>query len=245
MHEIFFELFESLPRQGPGDLASTRRALAACAELPAEPRILDLGCGSGAQTLHLARLTRGTLLAIDRHPAHIARLRAAAREQGLGDRVEARVADLNTLDLEPGRFDLVWSEGALYNLGLARALPLCAELLRPGGYLAFTDAVWRTSDPPAAVRALFADYPTMGSASDVHALLARGPWTVQDEFDLPDEAWWTDFYDPMERRIAELRVRHAGDPAAQAVLDELAAEPQLHREHGRHYAYRFFVARRG
>lgn len=245
MNPVFYELFEALPRQGPGDLASLRRALAACVDLPPAPRIVDLGCGSGTQSLQLARLTGGSVLAIDRHPPHIARLRAEARAQGLEARVEARVADLTALDLEPGRFDLVWSEGALYNLGLARALPLCAALLRPGGYLAFTDAVWRTSDPPTVVRAAFADYPTMGSASDVRALLERGPWTVLDEFDLPDEAWWTEFYTPMERRIEALRVRHAGDAEALAALDELAAEPRMHREHSQHYAYRFFVARRG
>ena len=47
--QIFFEVFEPLPRQGPGNLASAERALALCADLPASPRVLDLGCGSGAQ----------------------------------------------------------------------------------------------------------------------------------------------------------------------------------------------------
>ena len=43
--QIFFEVFEPLPRQGPGNLACTELALAPCAELPASPRVLDLGCG--------------------------------------------------------------------------------------------------------------------------------------------------------------------------------------------------------
>ena len=46
-----FEVFEALPRQGPGDRACAERALALCDELPATPRILDLGCGVGAQTM--------------------------------------------------------------------------------------------------------------------------------------------------------------------------------------------------
>ena len=54
--EIFFELFEGLPRQGPGNRASAERALGLCRGLPPAPAVLDLGCGVGGQTLHLAEL---------------------------------------------------------------------------------------------------------------------------------------------------------------------------------------------
>lgn len=244
LERLFFELFEPLPRQGPGNLACARRALAACDGLPPHPKILDLGCGAGGQTLQLAQLSAGTILAVDRHPPLIARLVEAVRERSLTDRIVARVADMEALDLEPGSFDLVWSEGALYNLGLERALPLCADLLPSGGYLAFTDAIWRTERAPARVREAFADYPTMGTIADILALLERGPWTVLDHFVLPDEAWWDDFYGPMERRIEALRVQYADDLDALAVLDDLAKEPPMHREYGHTYGYGFFVARR-
>lgn len=244
MERLFFELFEPLPRQGPGSAACTRRAFDLCAGLPDAPRILDLGCGSGAQTVDLARRSGGTVLAIDSHAPLVERARARAQEAGLSDRVEVRVADMTDLGLPPHGFDLVWSEGALYNLGLRVALPLCAEQLRPGGYLAFTDAVWRTDDPPADVRAAFAaEYDTMGHAHDVLRLLEALGWTVVDHFDLPDAAWWDDFYTPMEARIAELRTMHVNDPEALATLDALAKEPQMHRESARHYGYTFFIAR--
>ena len=243
--EIFFEVFEQLPRQGPGSLACTGRALALCRDLPASPRVLDLGCGAGAQTLHLASLTHGSILAIDRHPPHIERLRDEIEREDLTERVEARVGDMLALDLPPGSFDLIWSEGALYNLGLETALPVCAGLLRPGGYLAFTDAVWRTTDPPLDVREAFADYPTMRRVEDVCSLLERSGWSLVGHFDLPDEAWWDEFYGPMERRIDVLRARYADDPVALAALDDVAAEPQMHRRSGHHYGYTFFIGRLG
>ncbi|MBW1879535.1 MAG: hypothetical protein JRJ84_14325 [Deltaproteobacteria bacterium] len=84
----------------------------------------------------------------------------------------------------------------------------------------------------------------MGTSADVLSLLEQGPWSVVDHFELPDEAWWDDFYGPMERRIDALRGRYTGDPEALAALDEVAKEPQMYREHGHHYAYSFFVARR-
>ncbi len=242
--EVFFEVFEPLPRQGPGSLACTERALALCKDLPAEPRILDLGCGSGAQTLHLAALTRGSIVAVDNHPPFVERLRARL-DDGLAARVDARVADMTALDLEPESFDLVWSEGALYNLGLERALPLCAGLLKPGGHLAFTDAVWRTDHAPADVRAAFSpEYPSMGTAQDVLSLLQRDGWATEGHFNLPDATWWDEFYTPMEQRFEVLRSKYAQDAEALAVLSELAAEPQMHRDSAEHYGYDFFVARR-
>jgi SAM-dependent methyltransferase len=216
-----------------------------CRDLPASPRVLDLGCGAGAQTLHLASLIHGPILAIDRHPPLIDRLREQLEWLGLAGRVEARVGDMLDLGLPPASFDLVWSEGALYNLGLEIALPICADLLRPGGHLAFTDAVWRTDDPPIDVREAFADYPTMRRVEDVCLLLERTGWSLLGHFDLPDEAWWDEFYGPMERRIDALRVRHANDPEGLAALDVLAAEPQMHRRSGRHYGYTFFISRLG
>lgn len=45
--EIFLELYESLPRKGPGNRAA--RALRLCVGLPRIPVIVDLGCGVGAK----------------------------------------------------------------------------------------------------------------------------------------------------------------------------------------------------
>lgn len=166
-------------------------------------------------------------------------------ERGLTGRVRAIVADMAHPGLAAESFDLAWSEGALYSIGLPRALDVCRELLRPGGYLAFTDAVWRKADPPGAVKAGFdLDYPTMGSLEDDLAAIRAAGFDLVGRFTLPDDAWWNDFYTPMETRIAELRLTYARDAEALAILDRLAAEPELHRRYAGWYAYEFFVARR-
>ena len=243
--QIFLELFEGLPRQGPGDRSSAARALALCAELPAEPTVVDLGCGVGAQTLHLAEMTAGVITAVDNHAPFTERLARTLAEHGLSQRVHPLVADMADLELPPGSADLVWSEGALYQIGLDRALRVCHGLLRPGGYLAFTDAVWRKDNPPPDVKAAFqAGYPTMGRVADVLRTIGRAGFSLVGHFPLPDQAWWDDFYTPMKRRIALLRARYAADAEALAVLAELAQEPEMHRRHSDCYAYEFFVARR-
>jgi SAM-dependent methyltransferase len=243
--EIFFEVYEHLPRQGPGNRASAARALDLCGKLPESPMILDLGCGVGGQTFQLAELTTGSIVAMDSHAPSIAQLKAAAAARGLASRVSAIVGDMAHPGLMPGSFDLIWSEGALYSIGLRNALAVCHGLLRPGGLLAFTDAVWRKENPPAEVKEGFElDYPTMGWLADDVAAIRDCGLELVGHFTLPDEAWWDDFYTPMEERISALRRTMAGDVEALLVLDQLAQEPDLHRRCAEFYAYEFFVARR-
>ncbi len=243
--EIFFEVFEALPRQGPGNRASAERALRLCKRLPQLPDVLDLGCGVGAQTLHLAEITSGSILAVDSHAPSIERLNSTLAVLGLSQRVRATVGDMACLEQPPASCDLIWSEGGLYNIGIERALQICYGLLRPGGYLVFTDAIWRKEDPPTEVKANFdMDYPSMGWLNDVLAAIQDCGFQLDGHFTLPDEAWWTDFYTPMEMRIAELRGKYTDDVEALAILNQLAEEPQMHRRYSDFYAYEFFVVSR-
>jgi ubiquinone/menaquinone biosynthesis C-methylase UbiE len=243
--ELFFEVYTALPRQGPGNCACASRALDLCQGLPPSPAILDLGCGIGAQTLHLAELTSGSIVALDHHPAWITKLKRRATERGLCDRIDARVGDMTQLVFEPESFDLIWSEGALYNIGIENALQLCRPLLRRGGHLAFSDAVWKGADPPAEVRASFDfDYPSMGWAADILEIIVRCGYELRGHFTLPDEAWWDDFYTPMTIRVTQLLEKYQDDPEALEVLEQLAQEPELHRTYAGYYGYEFFVARR-
>lgn len=244
--QVFLEVYEALPRQGPGSRACAERALALCSDLPPSPAVLDLGCGVGGQTFHLAEILSGSIVAIDSHVPSIELLKAELTRRGLSHRVRALVADMAQLALTPASFDLIWSEGALYNIGIENALQICHPLLRDGGYIAFTDAIWRKDNPPTEVKTSFdLDYPAMGYIGELLTTIENCGFDVQGHFTLPDEAWWEDFYAPMEHRIEALRRdRHSDDAEALAVLDQLAQEPELHRRNSEYYAYEFFVARR-
>ncbi len=243
--EVFFQVYESLPRQGPGDLDSAKRALALCRHLPRSPMILDMGCGVGGQTLHLADLTPGTIFALDNHAPSVRRLARSVTARGLGHIVRPVVGDMADPPFPPASFDLIWSEGALYQIGMERALGVCHGLLGPGGHMAFTDAVWRKADPPAEIRESFdLDYPAMATAPAIVSLLGHCGFELLGRFTLPDQAWWQDFYYPMEERIRQLRPRYLQDAQALAAFDLMAREPELHRRYSDYYAYEFFVAKK-
>ncbi len=48
---------------------------------------------------------------------------------------------------------------------------------------------------------------------------ASGWHMVLGHFALPDEAWWTGFYTPMEQRIRRLRPKYEGEAEAAHPLD--------------------------
>ena len=131
--QVFFEVHAGLPRQGVGSDESTLRALELCAELPASPDVLDIGCGPGAQTVALARaIGRARDRGGRASPPFLEELRERARAAGVGDRIAAIEADMRDLPFEPGSFDLLWSEGAAYIMGISEALAAWRPLLPPG-----------------------------------------------------------------------------------------------------------------
>ncbi len=242
---IFFEVFEGLPRQGPGCRACAAKALSHCRELPAVPAILDLGCGTGYQTFYLAEITEGNIVAVDNHEPFVKRLTAEIERRGLESRIKPLVADMADAGFKPGSFDLVWSEGAFYNFGVETAVRHCRRPLRAGGFLAFTDAVWKKENPPEVVKELFAGYPLMGYAEDAVEQIERNGFGLMTHFTLPDSAWWDEFYTPMLVKTAELRAKYAGKPEALDALAKIESEPEIHRNFSEYYGYEFFVARLG
>ncbi len=241
---VFFEIHSGLPREAPGDEASLARALSMTEGVPPRPRALDLGCGPGGQTVSLARRTGGFTAAMDNHEPFVRELRRRARAAGLADRIAPLVADMARPPFRAASFDLLWSEGAAYIIGVPQALALWRPLLRPRGTLALTEAVWLRPDAPEPVRRLWSAYPALTDvAANLRAIESAG-YDVTGHFTLPDESWWTQYYDPMIPRLDALGRRYAGDEAALAVIEESRFEIDVRRRYPEYYGYEFFICRR-
>ncbi|WNZ62374.1 class I SAM-dependent methyltransferase [Myxococcus sp. MxC21-1] len=97
--DAFFTVYGNLPRHGPGSDDCTREALRRLPPLPPHPRVVDLGCGAGAQTLVLAEALRTRVIAVDLHRPFLDQLQARARERGLDALVEIQQQDMGALSL--------------------------------------------------------------------------------------------------------------------------------------------------
>ena len=242
--DYFLQLFGTLPRAGPGDNASTRKAFAMIESLPPEPKILDLGCGPGMQTVELLKLCAGTVVALDIFPQMIARVREAAKTAGVANRLQTVQADMNDMPFEPESFDVIWSEGAIYFLGFEKGLAKVKELVKPGGYVAVSESVWLKPDPPQEAVELWREYPEIGTVETKLAIVAKLGYRNVQHFILPASCWTELYYEPMARRITEYEPVWKGIPEAEDVLAEARKEIEVFGRCSQYYSYAFFVMRR-
>lgn len=230
----FFRIHSGLDREGPGDRESLDWALGQVA-LPPDARILDAGCGPGADIAALlAHAPRGSVVAMDSHAPFADR---AARAHAGDARISVICADMAD---PPGRFDLIWSAGAVYFLGVTEALAAWRKALAPGGAVAFSQIAWKTAAPAAEARDFWRQYPAMCDAAGAAARVAAAGYRVVARRWLPDAAWEA-YYTPLEARIAALRPG-AGAELAEALAAE-AAEIALWRRHRADFGYLQLVVR--
>lgn len=245
--QFFLRFHHGILRKGPGSAESTARAFRRIeALLPPSPALLDLGCGGGAQTLTLASLTEGSILAIDSHPPFVEELRQRLSDRGDPGRVTARVGDMKALGLPPESFDLVWCEGALFVLGFEAGLRTLRPLLRGPGLVVVTDAVWLRplAEVPPDVRAFWLEAcPAMTDVEGALGLARRAGFVPLDHFTLPAEGWAA-YVDPLERQMNEVLARHPGDPDAEEAAKRERRELAMFRTNLAWFGYEFFVLQR-
>ncbi|QYZ78031.1 class I SAM-dependent methyltransferase [Methanofollis formosanus] len=243
---LICRLFETLPRQGPGNDESTARAFHLIPDLPDRPEILDIGCGSGMQTLALAQLCPDArITAVDIHRPVLDALEERARRAGVADRIRTICASMDDFPFENHSFDLIWAEGSIFIIGFEKGLSYWQEFLKDGGYIALTEAAWFTPAPSPEAKAFWAEvYPAIRTEEEYRAVIAACGLGLVGSFRLPEAAWWDDFYRPLETRLEEFAAEYAGNPEAMELVEGVKREIAVYRDHAAEYGYIFFVMRK-
>lgn len=245
--ELITDLFGRNPRQGPGSDAATKKALDLSGiDLNKTLNILDLGCGAGAQTIALARFTKGNITAVDLSEHLLKLLDKKISDFGLTDRIKTLKASMDQLLFESSEtFDLIWSEGAIYNIGFEEGIRYLKSFLKPGGFMALSEISWLSSKRPDTLEKYWNDYyPGIDIISGNTVKLEKHGYKPTAHFILTDECWMDEFYDPLKKVIPEFLKQHDNDPLADSLIESEMKEMQLYKTYKDHYGYVFYIAQK-
>jgi cyclopropane fatty-acyl-phospholipid synthase-like methyltransferase len=235
-------MFGGMEKLGPGSNAHTLGILHLLPR-PANGVIVDAGCGTGRQTIVLAQDLGLPVHAVDSYEPFLNELSARAGAAGVGHLVEIHCMDIRDIPNVFPRIDLLWSEGAAYNIGFANALRIWASAIKAGGFAAVSEMCWLKSPAPKeAVEFFQSAYPDMRSVQEnVQAAEQAGYRLLATQL-LPRETWVDGYYDTLARR-AEVLVQHP-DPAVRAFAEETLQEIRVFEFSEDSYGYIFFVLQR-
>ena len=249
IHEFDLNLickyFSNLKRQGPGSPEITIKALSFIDNLNQGARIADIGCGSGGQTMVLAQHTPGKITGIDIFPTFIDLFNQNARALYLQDRVKGIVKSMDNLPFKDGELDLIWSEGAIYNIGFEHGLNEWRRFLKPGSYIAVSECTWFTNQRPAEIEGFWMDaYPEIDTISNKVAQMEKAGYIPVAAFILPESCWIENFYAPQVGAAQLFLKENPGNKAAADFVANQRHEAQLYKKYKDFYGYAFYIGKK-
>ena len=245
MMDLVVEVHIGLERQGPGSPDMTIKALNFLENLDSVSHAADLGCGSGGQTLILARNLPGKMTGLDLFPDFIDVLNENARKQNLGDKVKGIVGSMEDLPFQKEELDLIWSEGAIDNIGLEKGLTYWHSFLKKNGYVVVTCPSWFTKERPAIVEQFWKD---AGSGLDTIGhnieMMQKAGYQFIASFALPETCWTDRYFIPREAALIALQEKYAENSTVDTFIAENRYEVELYSKYKQYYGYAFYIGKK-
>ncbi len=249
IHEFDFNLiceyFLNTERQGPGSPEVTLKALGFIDNLTDQSLIADLGCGTGGQTMVLAQHAPGHITGLDFFPGFIDRFNSNAGGLNLQDRVKGIVGSMDNLPFGEEELDLIWSEGAIYNIGFERGLNEWRKYLKTGGYIAVSESAWFTEERPAEIHDFWMEaYPQIDTIPNQVALIQKAGYLPVASFILPETCWTEHYFAPLVKAREKFLAKYPGNKTAEELVAMSHHEEVLYRKYKGLYGYVFYIAKK-
>lgn len=244
-YDLLVNLHLPAERQGPGGDVETRRAMELAGLDRSRPlNIADIGCGTGASSFLLAKELDAKITSVDFLPDFLKELRSRAERLEVSDLIATLECSMDSLPFSDQEFDVIWSEGAVYNMGFEAGVSYWRRFLKPGGKLVVSEITWLTSKRPSEVQSHWeGEYPEIDVPSSKMAVLERNGYSPEGYFVLPSRCWLDNYYRPMEARFAPFLESHDCDQA-RAIVEAERFEIDLYERYRKYYSYGFYVASR-
>ncbi|MCC8145270.1 MAG: class I SAM-dependent methyltransferase [Bacteroidales bacterium] len=249
IHEFDFNLiceyFSNIERQGPGSPEATLQALSFIDPLNPQSQIADLGCGTGGQTRILAQHTQGQITGMDLFPYFIDLFNRKAAGLNLQDRVKGIVGSMDDLPFREEELDLIWSEGAIYNIGFQRGLNEWRKFIKTGGYIAVSEVSWFTGERPSEIQDFWTDaYPEIDTIPNKIAQVQKAGYILVASFIIPEDCWTDHFYSPQVKVQEAFLKKYNGNQTVEEFIRNQRHEAQLYSKYKEYYGYVFYIGKK-
>ena len=245
--QLIVEMHLGSERQGPGSEEATNLALQLTQlNFKDELNVLDIGSGTGAQTLQLAtRLPNSSITAVDIFSEFLDELKKRAKHKNLENAINPLIASMDKLPFNESSFDLIWSEGAIYNIGFETGIKLWTPLLKENGVIAISEITWKTKDRPQEIEKFWsAAYPEISVASDKIKILEANGLSPLGYFVLKEDCWLENYYSPLIKKAEEMMVKYEADEDKIEFIKQELSEVNLYKRYSDYYSYGFYIARK-
>ncbi|OHD17809.1 MAG: hypothetical protein A2086_12630 [Spirochaetes bacterium GWD1_27_9] len=244
--DVFYEMFIDLPRQGPGNKKYTIQALSLIKNLTSNPKILDVGCGSGYQTFTLAnKLTNCEITSVDNFQPFLDRINQNIVSQNLHDKIKTSNQSMFALDFPEESFDLIWAEGSIYIIGFDRGLKEWSKFLKNNGYIVVSEISYLSKNIPDDVKHFwFREYPTMKTLEENLEIVHRAGYYDVEYFIMGKEGWFNEYYIPLENKINKMKLKYQENKEAMEILNLTQYEIDLYKKYSKYYSYVFYIGRK-
>jgi len=244
--QLLIDLHKGAHRQGPGGDEATKKALdLATIDHDTPLRIADIGCGTGASTLILARLLNARITAVDFLQEFLDVLKRRAEIEGVSRKIVPLCCSMESLPFEDEEFDVIWSEGAIYNIGFKKGVTDWNRYLKPAGLLVVSEISWITKTRPAEIQEYWeSEYPEIDLASSKMRILEENGYSPIGYFVLPEHCWLDNYYRPLQDSFKAFLERNGKSQAARAIIEAESRERELYEKYKSYYSYGFYMAKK-
>ncbi|SHN59867.1 class I SAM-dependent methyltransferase [Desulfovibrio litoralis] len=247
--QLLIDLHKSNLRQGPGGEAETKKMLKLADIDKSKPlKIADIGCGTGNSSILLAKELNAQITAVDFLPEFLEVLQSQAKahkEHKVAEKITTLNCSMDSLPFATEEFDLIFSEGAIYNMGFEAGVADWKRFLKPGGKLIVSEITWLTAKRPQELQAHWdAEYPEIDVASAKIKILEQHGYCLEAYFYLPVHCWKDNYYLPMQKGFDAFLERNGQSTQAKEIVEGEKAEIALYEKYSDYYSYGVYIARK-
>ena len=195
--------------------------------------------------MQLAEHLSGEIIGLDLFPGFANKLTENAKARGLGDRVSGVAGNMESLPFEKGSFDMIWSEGAIDNIGFEKGLRHWRDFLKENGYVVVSCPTWITKEHPEIVEKFWSESGSNLETIDKNIeILQNAGYRYIASFLLPDECWFDSYFNPREKAIEKLSEKYSDSQTMKQYAEVNRHEVDLFRNYSRHYGYVFYIGQK-